>query len=198
GAAESSGDTLRKGRPASNGRKSLRPAGPSGSIGQGFTARVFPEARKPRMAKRCATRTAWTLAVALLAPAGLAGEDRPGEKAPDSAGKIVCKEDLVYGRVEGAGLLADVAYPEGDGPFPVILSVHGGRWKAGSRTDKSAINVRQWAGFGFFAMSIDYRLVGCTPAPACYQDVLCALRWLHANAARYHIDRDRIFLIGQS
>jgi acetyl esterase/lipase len=95
-------------------------------------------------------------------------------------------------------LLADVAYPQGDGPFPVILSIHGGRWKAGSRTDKSAINVRQWAGFGFFAMSVDYRLVGCTPAPACYQDVLCAVRWLHANAARYHIDRERIFLIGQS
>jgi acetyl esterase/lipase len=145
------------------------------------------------MAKRSATMTALTLAVSLLALCALAGE-----KAPDPAGKIIVKEDLVYGRVEGAGLLADVAYPEGDGPFPVILSVHGGRWKAGSRTDKSAINVRQWAGFGFFAMTIDYRLVGCTPAPACYQDMLCAVRWLHANAARYHLDRGRIFLIGQS
>jgi acetyl esterase/lipase len=149
------------------------------------------------MAKRSATIPALTLVLAPLALGGTAGDGPPPDKAP-AAAKVVVKEDLVYGRVEGAGLLADVAYPEGDGPFPVILSVHGGRWKAGSRTDKSAINVRQWAGFGFFAMTIDYRLVGCTPAPACYQDVLCAVRWLHANAPRYPIDRERIFLIGQS
>jgi alpha-L-fucosidase 2 len=47
-------------------------------------------------------------------------------------------------------------------------------------------------------MSIDYRLVGCTPAPACYQDVQCAIRYVHAHAAEYRIDPDRIFLIGQS
>jgi acetyl esterase/lipase len=47
-------------------------------------------------------------------------------------------------------------------------------------------------------MSIDYRLIGCTPAPACYQDTLCAIRWLHAHADKYPIDTSRIFLIGQS
>lgn len=107
-------------------------------------------------------------------------------------------KDLVYGKVEGAGLLADVAYPDGAGPFPAIISVHGGRWKGGHRNDASSIKVGQWAGFGFFAMTIDYRLVGCTPAPACYQDMLCAIRWVHAHAGQYHIDPKRIFLIGQS
>jgi alpha-L-fucosidase 2 len=118
--------------------------------------------------------------------------------AGDNESKIIVQEDVVYGRVRGAGLLADIAYPEGKGPFPVILSVHGGRWVAESKTTHSTIKVRQWAGFGFFAMSIDYRLLGCTPPPACYQDVLCAIRWLHAHAARYPIDPNRIFLIGQS
>ena len=47
-------------------------------------------------------------------------------------------------------------------------------------------------------MSIDYRLVTCSPAPAAYQDVLCAIRWVHANAHRYGLDRDRIFPIGMS
>jgi len=47
-------------------------------------------------------------------------------------------------------------------------------------------------------MSIDYRLTACTPAPACYQDLLCAVRWVHAHADEYKIDRERIFLIGQS
>ena len=112
--------------------------------------------------------------------------------------KIIAHEDIVYGRVQGAGLLADIAYPAGKGPFPVILSVHGGRWFRESKSTHSAIKVRQWAEFGFFAMSIDYRLTGCTPAPACYQDVLCAIRWVHAHKDKNPIDSKRIFLIGQS
>lgn len=116
----------------------------------------------------------------------------------EAQGEIVHKQDLVYGRVHGAGLLADVAYPEGAKSLPVILSVHGGRWFRESKTTASAINVKQWAGFGFFAMSIDYRLIGCTPAPACYQDVLCAIRWIHAHADEYSLDVNRIYLIGHS
>jgi len=121
-----------------------------------------------------------------------------GDKKAGKDVNIVVHEDVVYGRVQGAGLLADIAFPEGKGPFPVILSVHGGRWFRESKSTHSAIKVRQWADFGFFAMSIDYRLIGCTPAPACYQDVLCAIRWLHAHAFKYPIDTKRIFLIGQS
>ena len=128
------------------------------------------------------------------APEDATAQVAVGGKKP----KINVQEDVVYGRTQGAGLLADIAYPEGKGPYPVILSVHGGRWFRESKTTHSAINVRQWAGFGFFAMSIDYRLIGCTPAPACYQDTLCAIRWLHAHADKYPIDRRRLFLIGQS
>lgn len=139
------------------------------------------------------------LAVGLLVGAADAQVEQPARiVAGDKEMKIMFQEDVVYGRVQGAGLLADIAYPEGKGPFPVILSVHGGRWFRESKTTHSAIKVQQWAGFGFFAMSIDYRLIGCTPAPACYQDVLCALRWVHAHAGKYPIDTNRIFLIGQS
>lgn len=42
-------------------------------------------------------------------------------------------EALVYGSVLGAGLLADIACPDSEGPYPVILSVHGGRWIRGTR-----------------------------------------------------------------
>ena len=107
-------------------------------------------------------------------------------------------ETIVYGYVDGASLLADLARPAGKAPLPLVLSVHGGRWYYGTRRDTGAIDVRQWAGFGFVAMSIDYRLVTCTPAPACYQDMLCAIRWAHANAEAYGIDTSRIFLIGMS
>lgn len=123
-----------------------------------------------------------------------------GSLAQAQPAKVLVKKDVVYGSVHGAGLLADIAYPEGKGPFPVILSVHGGRWVASHRSDpgEGAIDVNQWAGFGYFAMSIDYRLVGCTPPPACYQDVQCAIRWVHAHKDKYPIDSERIFLIGMS
>jgi alpha-L-fucosidase 2 len=118
--------------------------------------------------------------------------------AEPAAGRIIEKPDVVYGRVHGAGLLADIAYPESNKPIPAIISVHGGRWRGGHKRDRSTIVVKQWAGFGLFAMSIDYRLVGCTPAPACYQDVQCAIRFVHAHAKQFNIDTKRIFLIGQS
>lgn len=119
-----------------------------------------------------------------------------GQKALSS--NITYREDVVYGRVHGAGLLADIAFPESKQRLPAIISVHGGRWRGGHKRDRSTIVVKQWAGFGLFAMSIDYRLVGCTPAPACYQDLQCAIRYVHAHADQYNIDTNRIFLIGQS
>ena len=47
-------------------------------------------------------------------------------------------------------------------------------------------------------MSIDYRLVGGSPAPAPYLDMLTAIRWVHAHAEDYRIDPERVYLIGQS
>jgi acetyl esterase/lipase len=121
-----------------------------------------------------------------------------GVAAAQTSPSVTSKQDVIYGRVEGSALLADLAYPDGGDRLPAIISVHGGRWRAGNRTDASSIKVAQWAAFGFFAMSIDYRLVGGSPAPAPYQDVLCAIRWLHAHAAEYRVDPDRIYLLGQS
>ncbi len=111
---------------------------------------------------------------------------------------VVTKTDVIYGRVEGSALLANIAYPDGPALKPAIISVHGGRWRAGNRADASSIKVTQWAEFGFFAMSIDYRLVGGSPAPAPYLDMLTAIRWLHAHAEDYRIDPERVYLIGQS
>ena len=137
------------------------------------------------------------LLVPLLSTSALAGQ-KPGEAAPQASSAITHKTDVIYGRVEGSALLADIAYPGTAGPRPAILSVHGGRWRAGNRTDASSIKVAQWAEFGYFAMSIDYRLVGGSPAPASYVDLLCAIRWIHANAKEYGIDPARVYLIGQS
>src|SRR4029453_806492 len=96
---------------------------------------------------------------------------------------VVTKTDVIYGRVEGAALLANIAYPAGPSLKPAIISGPGGRWRAGNRADASSIKVTQWAEFGYFAMSIDYRLVGGSPAPAPQLDMLCAIRWLPAHPA---------------
>jgi acetyl esterase/lipase len=122
----------------------------------------------------------------------------PHAAAAQPNAPIVTKTDVVYGRVEGSALLANLAYPDGPALKPAIISVHGGRWRAGNRADASSISVAQWAEFGFVAMSIDYRLVGGSPAPAPYLDLLCAIRWIHAHADEYRIDPERVYLIGQS
>src|SRR6185436_6528346 len=122
----------------------------------------------------------------------------PALASAQPSAPVVTKTDVIYGRVEGAALLANIAYPDGPSLKPAIISVHGGRWRAGNRADASSIKVTQWAEFGYFAMSIDYRLVGGSPAPAPYLDMLTAIRWLHAHADEYRIDPERIYLIGQS
>lgn len=139
----------------------------------------------------------FVLLIALIFSVALSrADDAPAKDK--STTSIIQQHDVVYGRVHGAGLLADIAYTKSETPLPAIISVHGGRWRGGHRRDKSSIVVGQWAEFGFFAMSIDYRLVGCSPAPACYQDFQCAIRYVHAHAKEYNIDPNRIFLIGQS
>ena len=142
---------------------------------------------------------ALTLAGLATATAMFADDsDKTDSDKTESKTTIISKPDTIYGRVHGAALLADVAYPKSDKPLPAIISVHGGRWRGGHKRDGSTIVVGQWAEFGFFAMSIDYRLVGCSPAPACYQDFQCAIRYVHANAKELNVDTNRIFLIGQS
>jgi len=132
---------------------------------------------------------------ALLFPALAYADDDKTLPPPEG---VAYYEDVVYGRVYGAGLLADIAMPKEGVKFPAIISVHGGRWRGGHKKDASAIDVKRWAARGFFAMSIDYRLVGTTPVPACYQDLQCAIRFVHANAEKYRIDPTHVFLIGQS
>lgn len=113
-------------------------------------------------------------------------------------GHIIVEQDVIYGEAAGSALMADVAYPVSEEPIPAIIYVHGGRWRAGERTGRDRLDVYQWANEGFLAMTIDYRLVPASPAPASYQDLLCAIRWMHAHAEEYGVDTNRIYLIGNS
>ena len=80
---------------------------------------------------------------------------------------VVRKTDVIYGRVQGAALLANLAYTETDALKPAVVYVFGGRWRAGSRLDNQGNweRLARWAEAGFFTMTVDHRLVGRLPAP---------------------------------
>ena len=106
--------------------------------------------------------------------------------------------DVQYAQVDGQRLKLDVSAPEGTGPFPVAILVHGGGWGSG---DKAKVHVPPTAALakaGFTWFSIDYRLAPDHHWPACIDDVRAAIRWVKAHAAEYQGDPSRIALIGYS
>jgi alpha-L-fucosidase 2 len=116
------------------------------------------------------------------------------------------KTNLEYGRAGENPLLLDASVPDGVGPFPVAILVHGGGWSSGDKrgTDKpgSSADISPWfepltaAHFTWF--SINYRLAPRNRWPACFEDVRTAIRWVKAHAAEFKGDPTRIALFGHS
>ena len=77
-------------------------------------------------------------------------------RMPIVADNIIVERDVIYGRPDGAAVLADIAYPEVRKGIPAILYVHGGRWTAGERVGRLQLYVEDWAKAGYFAMTIDF------------------------------------------
>lgn len=116
------------------------------------------------------------------------------------------RKDIVYGQAGDVRLLLDASIPEGGGPFPVAILIHGGGWsngdKSGSETPGSGNDITPWfaplqaAGFTYF--SINYRHAPVHRWPACFEDVQTAIRWVKAHAADYKGDPRHIVLFGHS
>ena len=108
------------------------------------------------------------------------------------------ERNIEFANPDSQHLLLNLARPkEGSGPFPAVLCVHGGGFRAGNREGHSR-RCLALASRGFVAVTADYRLAPKYPFPAAVYDVKAAVRWLRANAARYHIDPDRIGVTGDS
>jgi acetyl esterase/lipase len=88
-------------------------------------------------------------------------------------------------------LQGDLYVPEGAGPFPVVIVVHGGSWQHGDRTDMADI-CRDLARRGYAAFTVDYRLAPQYLYPAPVQDLHEALAWLHTHAAEHRLDAGRM------
>jgi len=120
----------------------------------------------------------------------------PGLNSPQAAAAEF-HSDVEYANVDGESLKLDVSVPDGKGPFPVAILIHGGGWGSG---DKAQVHVppTKLLTDKFTWFSIDYRLAPAHRWPACIDDVRQAIRWVKAHAAEYKGDPNRIAIIGYS
>lgn len=86
-------------------------------------------------------------------------------------------------------LRLDLHVPDGEGPFPVLLWVHGGGWTGGHRGMGHA---QRLAPAGYAVAAAEYRLSGEATFPAQLFDLKGAVRWLRANAEAYRLDAGAI------
>ncbi len=121
-----------------------------------------------------------------LAPASATAED-PYDFLPDQ----------VYVERDSGPLKADLFVPQGNGPFPAMIVVHGGAWATGTKEQLAGI-AKAFAKLGYTTAAITYRLAPQQTFPAQIYDCQAAVRWLRANAEKYKVDPDRIGGYGYS
>jgi acetyl esterase/lipase len=93
----------------------------------------------------------------------------------------------------------DIYLPDtGKGPFPVIISIHGGGFMFGDKQDGQLLPMLTGLKHGYAVVSINYRLSQEAIFPAQINDVKAAIRFLKANAAIYQLNKEKIALWGGS
>lgn len=114
-------------------------------------------------------------------------------RLPDS---VTVQKNIEYARVSSGPLLLDIYTPKNfTNKLPVIVWLFGGGWESGS---KDSCPIAYMAAQNVAIISINYRLSGVAPFPAQIFDCKGAVRWLRANAEKYHLDADRIGIFGAS
>lgn len=126
-------------------------------------------------------------AVAAAGAAGWFGWQRLTARRPDHA-------DLAYG--SDARQVLDVYLPEGAGPFPFVMEIHGGAFRMGSKTMAPVADSLLEAGIA--VVRPNYRLSGTDPWPAQGQDCGAALAFARQEAAGLGLDPAAFALWGQS
>ena len=108
------------------------------------------------------------------------------------------KTDIVFAKVGDVELTLDAYVPEGPGPFPTAVLVHGGGFTKGDKTSYITPLFKPLSEAGYTWFTINYRLAPQHRWPACLDDVETAVRWVRQHAAEYKVDVNRIALIGES
>jgi acetyl esterase/lipase len=104
---------------------------------------------------------------------------------------------IPYATHAGVELLLDAYLPAGDGPFPAVVVIPGGRWQRIDRGRHSDVP-QYFAERGVAAFAIDYRSSFQYPYPAAVEDVTAAVDWVRAHAADYHVDPAQLGAMGVS
>ncbi len=102
--------------------------------------------------------------------------------------------DIEYARVGEQVLKLDLHLPKAANP-PLIVYVHGGAWRGGSKSD---VPIGKLLDHGFAIASVDYRLSTQAPFPAMIHDLKAAIRFLRAKSELFHLNTKRIAIIGSS
>jgi acetyl esterase len=98
-------------------------------------------------------------------------------------------EDVEYRRVCGESLLARIYRPAGSGPFPAVVSIHGGAWISGDRLHNEPID-QALVSAGAVVVAVDFRMPPSFRYPASVADINYCIRWVksQANELRTRID----------
>jgi acetyl esterase/lipase len=142
--------------------------------------------------------TAWTVAAE---PAPDAKDKTPAKSAPQPPklpDGVRAEKDIQYvpGGDESQRLDLYLPEPRPDHPLPVVINIHGGGWRGGSKAGHPLLGLV--ARGGFAAASVEYRFSQKAIFPAQIQDCQAAIRWLRANSKKYNFDPDRFGVIGGS
>ena len=108
----------------------------------------------------------------------------------------VFKENIEFATVEGGEKLTlDAWIPDGPGPFPAVIVVHGGGFINGDKQTyvKPLFDPLKSSGFAWF--TINYRLAPKVHFPVPQQDLGRAIKWVKANASEYKVDARKIALM---
>jgi acetyl esterase/lipase len=103
-------------------------------------------------------------------------------------------KDVVYATVDGRDLALDVYLPTSPSNPPLVVWVHGGAWRSGSKANPPMAFVEH----GFAMASLDFRQSGDARFPAAVHDIKAAIRFLRAKAGDYSYRSERIAIAGSS
>jgi alpha-L-fucosidase 2 len=115
-----------------------------------------------------------------------------------ATGAAIDQKDVEYARPDGKSVKLDLHVPDGPGPFPAAILIHGGGFDEGSKSTNPRPLFEPLTEAGIAWFSIDYRMAPEFRFTQANEDVVSAIKWLKANAATYHVDASKIALIGES
>jgi acetyl esterase len=139
-----------------------------------------------------------TLVMTTWAVVATPAADVDRRASPRMAPAPLDQKGVEYGRPNGHALLLDLHVPDGPGPFPAAILVHGGGFDGGSRSTNMSPTFQPLAEAGFAWFSIDYRMAPEFRFAEARQDIDAAIIWVRANANAYRVDPSKIVLAGES